>query len=146
MRLHQGKQNASSAVEIRAHDCIISLVIYLPLIRSGTTQPGNFTQKPCLFALSSSCCPALGGWDREGTRTGQQHVPCPCCCRAHGLHLSASCWHQIDVLLVPDKDPKSPPGPGSDSFILPDCGIHAPGIPGDASIAELQAPCRYRQR
>lgn len=56
------------------------------------------------------------------------------------LHLTGLCWHQIDVLFVPDKDPKSPLGSSSNSFILPDSGIHALGVPGDASIAELQAP------
>lgn len=55
------------------------------------------------------------------------------------LHLTCLCWHQTDVLFVPDKDPKSPLGSSSNSFILPDCGIRAPGVPGDASIAELQA-------
>lgn len=56
------------------------------------------------------------------------------------LRLTGLCWHQIDVLFVPDKDPKSPLGSSSNSFILPDCGIRAPGVPRDASIAELQAP------
>lgn len=56
------------------------------------------------------------------------------------MHLTGRCWHQIDVPFVPDKDLKSPLGSSSNSFILPDCGIRARGVPRDASIAELQAP------
>lgn len=91
-----------------------------------------------------SCCPVLrGSYPGLGEGAGSNGCALPALLGwllSVWLCLTGLCWHQIDVLFVPDKDPKSPLGSSSNSFILPDCGIRAPRVPGDASIAELQAP------
>lgn len=93
--------------------------------------------------MAARCCGAGTGLPWEGRRPSCNGCALPALSdwllRVQ-LCLTGLCWHQIDVLFVPDKNPKSPLGSSSNSFILPDCGIRAPGVPGDASIAELQAP------